>query len=1428
MSKEGQSCPELPKDGQQSDPAFDIAALSSPILIIAVNDSEIIETKIDVPIRSDPPSPKNDTSTYPAKVIDDGNPATSHENLTANKRLQPASVSQRLPPIPSTAAAIATANMLASSSPNLFKKSVSFLNVGTAHPPLPVKKRAETVKRPDSLTIQPYARSSSQISRGGSNVKISTTNGSQIIASQSWAVSGNKSTGSSPPPSVRKIGSQASIAQPRIRASSALSLASINAEELALAHSQVVTSTAQNGHNASFSGEAATAASPSLSKKMSVVSGQTTSTMAEERSSDTVPATMVNVGNRSKKNSKKSLKASNSIRDSANKNVETNTTPTAGSDKPRQKVENHDTYQKSQENLKLQHLNEQFAIDYPGAIGGDNEGSINEEVFGVGVAAAIANAEALNGLASPSTLTFYDPEMESGYRDYFAIYYIAMWRKALALILGVGWGVFVYHMLIYPADSDFYISLSAIRTKAFPEGSWRSKQCLPGFVCVPCVSGHLCNVFNPILESVFFGGGFLVPTMALFIASYKLGPGSAFNVYTHSLAITYMVVLVSIPVSLRHYYIEPTITPYKTVLLYIFILFSASVLFRVRFIHLFTAFPVYIAAYATEAALTSIKHRSGDSTGFGIGIMLLVSSFLVILMGSYDFERNARAQYVQTRCVVQANEKLVSQLTSINTNFSDRIGELDTPLEKAIGLINIMRSDPKLSRHHMDGFGMLLALLNSNNLMAPDIENDPGRLARDEEEEAYLFSNLYRARPKTKQRLSQGVIEKSPSKQISSGEDRRQSRVISARIRAPSNASASNDSKSSAMSIPSLFLSSVSAKNSFSAASPDLEADDSDQTDSVTSSRSVVSWGLRRLSTKNRDSLTPDRKPKGFDNTAYIAMQDSKRNSLLPNQGSASLNVSPATVRRPSHGSNLSTAGSFSAQGVNNHNVSIIVDENHHKSSASLTVPKPTLGNPFMNDKTSESDTSLDFESMINLNTHLQMVSLLEKVDQWNWDIFDVHELSEHRALFTLSHYLFLRNNLYNKFQIHTDTFLQFAAEIEAGYHADVPYHNSVHGADVLHGVNYFRNACANAIEFTDMELLILFTAAMIHDFKNNNFLVNTSDQLALLYNDRSILENHHVSTAFRVLLQPECNFVAKLSKEEYKEFRDTIIELVLATDLQAQHFSILSMFKNKVSLTNSFDPVKVHEDRTLLFKMMIKCAGRVSSSSIFFVPLIPLIPQFPSKKDVSNPTKAWPLYEKWTGLVLEEFFTQGDAEKALGIPVSPYYDRDTIPLFEAFNMYVDISTPVEGIINNRAYWLLQVQKKNAAEAEATAAATAATTPVPLNGSTPNDMARSNRSVNVLNGSDAVAIAMPAVEKDAATNSQPEKREPVNWRSLKVMLRKDMKDKKHTSAAPMPLAGPGSTTSPVQSVGTSIGKMTPSSALGGSMTKLAKSPSGAP
>ncbi|CAE7769736.1 Pde9a, partial [Symbiodinium necroappetens] len=46
---------------------------------------------------------------------------------------------------------------------------------------------------------------------------------------------------------------------------------------------------------------------------------------------------------------------------------------------------------------------------------------------------------------------------------------------------------------------------------------------------------------------------------------------------------------------------------------------------------------------------------------------------------------------------------------------------------------------------------------------------------------------------------------------------------------------------------------------------------------------------------------------------------------------------------------------------------------------------------------------------------------------------------------------------------------------------------------------------------------------------------------------------------------------------------------------------------------------------------------------------------------DISNPMKPFPIAEKWAALVLEEFALQGDEEKALGIPMGPLNDRDTV-----------------------------------------------------------------------------------------------------------------------------------------------------------------------
>lgn len=68
------------------------------------------------------------------------------------------------------------------------------------------------------------------------------------------------------------------------------------------------------------------------------------------------------------------------------------------------------------------------------------------------------------------------------------------------------------------------------------------------------------------------------------------------------------------------------------------------------------------------------------------------------------------------------------------------------------------------------------------------------------------------------------------------------------------------------------------------------------------------------------------------------------------------------------------------------------------------------------------------------------------------------------------------------------------------------------------------------------------------------------------MYNDRSVLENHHAAAAWRLLLSdPKCLFLSALEPAEFKRFRFLVIELILATDLK-RHFEILAEFNAKVN----------------------------------------------------------------------------------------------------------------------------------------------------------------------------------------------------------------------------------------------------------------------
>lgn len=89
--------------------------------------------------------------------------------------------------------------------------------------------------------------------------------------------------------------------------------------------------------------------------------------------------------------------------------------------------------------------------------------------------------------------------------------------------------------------------------------------------------------------------------------------------------------------------------------------------------------------------------------------------------------------------------------------------------------------------------------------------------------------------------------------------------------------------------------------------------------------------------------------------------------------------------------------------------------------------------------------------------------------------------------------------------------------------------------------------------------VIIVYTSCFYHS-KHSYVLVQ-----AVLYNDRSVLENHHAASAWNLFMsQPEYNFLASLDHVDFKRFRFLVIEAILATDLK-KHFDFLAEFNAKV-----------------------------------------------------------------------------------------------------------------------------------------------------------------------------------------------------------------------------------------------------------------------
>ncbi|XP_061775777.1 cAMP-specific 3',5'-cyclic phosphodiesterase 4D isoform X4 [Nerophis ophidion] len=279
----------------------------------------------------------------------------------------------------------------------------------------------------------------------------------------------------------------------------------------------------------------------------------------------------------------------------------------------------------------------------------------------------------------------------------------------------------------------------------------------------------------------------------------------------------------------------------------------------------------------------------------------------------------------------------------------------------------------------------------------------------------------------------------------------------------------------------------------------------------------------------------------------------------------------------------------------------------------------------------------------------------LDDVNRWGIDIFKVSEYSGNRPLTVTMYTIFQERDLLKSFKIPTDTFITFMMTLEDHYHADVAYHNNIHAADVAQSTHVLLSTPALEAVFTDLEILAALFASAIHDVDHpgvsNQFLINTNSELALMYNDSSVLENHHLAVGFKLLQEDNCDIFQNLSKKQGHSLRKMVIDMVLATDM-SKHMNLLADLKTMVE-TKKVTSLGVllldnYSDRIQVLQNMVHCA------------------------DLSNPTKPLELYRQWTDRIMVEFFTQGDRERDKGMEISPMCDKHNASIEKSQVGFID------------------------------------------------------------------------------------------------------------------------------------------------------------
>mmetsp|Transcript_34426 Transcript_34426/g.67881 ORF Transcript_34426/g.67881 Transcript_34426/m.67881 type:complete len:501 (-) Transcript_34426:381-1883(-) len=281
----------------------------------------------------------------------------------------------------------------------------------------------------------------------------------------------------------------------------------------------------------------------------------------------------------------------------------------------------------------------------------------------------------------------------------------------------------------------------------------------------------------------------------------------------------------------------------------------------------------------------------------------------------------------------------------------------------------------------------------------------------------------------------------------------------------------------------------------------------------------------------------------------------------------------------------------------------------------------------------------VEVDAFSSVNSTL-VVDVALDIDSWDFDAFELEERSrrplQHSFMAVWRQRDFARLCLAPAAKM-----FGYIGAIEQAY-LENPYHNRVHATDVMLSACYLLSRLAKQDSmhnyFAEVDLFVVSIAAAVHDVGhpavNNEFLVRTRHSMALRYNDRSSLENFHVATAFEMMRDMGVEALEhRLPSPPVAALRSRVIDMVLATDMAMHQQVIEDLAAEHGSHENLQDINKL-----ALEKHLIHTA------------------------DIGHPLRPHAAHVEWSGRIAQEFFSQGDQERELGVQPAALFDRERAP----------------------------------------------------------------------------------------------------------------------------------------------------------------------